>query len=675
MPVDGDKEDPEHESVREFLFTHDSFELFEFILRHGSHNIVWTFNIGWDFAQCMKQHLVELERRKGKKAVEDEVKSGRYLLEKGGKKLTVKYVEGKFFMVSDGAHKQAYVYDVFPFFKDSEEASSSLDYVALHVLGYGKERFGVSENEIDIEHPENEPLWRLVKRCSVDALLTVKVGEALRDEAKKLGVEPRRLNSPASLAKENIIKRGADDMFRQMPLTDTGLGALEYGFRAFKGGLFNALVKGRLEGVQEADIVSAYPWAMCQLPDTKYGKWHEVDEITESAAYGVYCVLHEFDGFQPMKGRSGRVYYPNSGNRMLFDYVTAPEVKWFQRRGLKVVVLHGFEFWHDADTPVEYPLSDCLMPWFDLKTEAAREHNYPKKQLAKLVLNSSFGATVESKHGIGVLFQSVLGAYITALVRIKVVEWAEQNCLPGEIYEFATDAVFGKFKPDAKFTATKELGAFELKEDLPSTFIEVATGFTLSTGGQVLRSRGVARKQVNGKKPGVVVEFQDKSLKMTARHAWKTKETLRRDDLSVKDIGKFVSLGKNFRYNTDEKNWADTHLTKDKLLAQKITSTPIRHTQLVFRGELGEDEEEAEWGDTRQLEEVGALLFFKRDIALKLDAIKEAMRLRQERSDANKQFWKKVRAQKQQAEPTPSHTPGAALPSPPPSANTTASIC
>ena len=382
--------DPRQEANQGFFFTSDPFDLFEFFLSHGSHSINWVYNLSWDFQQSIKRHVADISVKKGKKAALEAFRKGEFVLEKNGKSLTIKSNE-KYFMVSDGRHKQARVYDAANFYKKSGAGgSSSLDEVSKSVLGYGKEAFGVSDKEIDIERPESLPLWMLVKRCHSDALLTARLGNAIMKTSRDCGLRPRSWNSPASIAKENVIRKGADGFLKQLTLSETSLGVMEYGFRAYKGAAWQVRVKGRVDGVSEADIVSAYPDVMCQLPDLRYGVWHEVEEMTESASYGVYLVRHEFDGCQPVKGKTGRVFYPITiGSETRFDYVTAPEIRWYRARGLKVVVLHGYEFWHDSNTPVRYPLKEVLMPWFDTKKRADIEKNESLKILAKNVLNST----------------------------------------------------------------------------------------------------------------------------------------------------------------------------------------------------------------------------------------------------------------------------------------------
>src|SRR5438132_11714659 len=50
----------------EFLFAHDSYELFEFLLKHGANSVYWGYNISFDMSGCLKQHLAEYERVNGK---------------------------------------------------------------------------------------------------------------------------------------------------------------------------------------------------------------------------------------------------------------------------------------------------------------------------------------------------------------------------------------------------------------------------------------------------------------------------------------------------------------------------------------------------------------------------------------------------------------------------------
>ena len=262
---------------------------------------------------------------------------------------------------------------------------------------------------------------------------------------------------------------------------------------------------------------------------------------------------------------------------------------------------------------------------------------------------------MESRYGIGVLFQSVIGAYITAMVRIKIFEWAERNSL--EICEIATDAVIARLKPGANLTTTKELGGFELKKDFPASVVIFSSGTTLTTDGRLIRFRGVptnSRENVRMKTPPPA--FKGGTMIIKTNSPVKMKQALIQEGLSVNDVGKFREVKKRFKMNSNDRVWLDDKIDADKLFSNKISSVEVPFSHLDDRGETDEEE----------LEEIGSLFLHGQMISKKVLEIKATLKKHEDESAASRLKWHKFR-ETLKASPEPSHTPAFSLPARPPS--------
>lgn len=212
------------------LFSQDSYVLFSFLLEHGYGYLNWFYNIQFDFDALIKDKVVAMSMtQEGRDEALESAKNGEYILEQiGHKPLKVKFIQGKYFEVSNGKH-QAYFYDCSNFYE------GSLDVESNKYLGYGKEAFGVSENQIDISKGSKELGYSLCrKRCEADSKLTRLLAEKLFYTMKtELRVIPRHWNSKASLSQAVLIDRVEEKFLK--PFKDFALHreVLEHSFRSY----------------------------------------------------------------------------------------------------------------------------------------------------------------------------------------------------------------------------------------------------------------------------------------------------------------------------------------------------------------------------------------------------------------------------------------------------------
>jgi hypothetical protein len=553
------------ETQTDSIFTTDPYIQFAWLLQKGRHTLNVFWNIGFDLEGMTKGYLKTIPKEKVRESITKNKKKNVFKIpaQGKGKLLTIKYVQGKFFKISDGKH-QAYFYDCANFY-----GHTSLDSASKQHLGYGKEKFGVSNNQIDITKGAKELGYETVrKRCETDATLTRLLFERIYATVMKLGIRPRYWNSPASLSEELLTQKIEEKYLK--PFVDCPLHreVLEYGYRSFKGGIFDLRTKGLCDNINEVDIVSAYPDKIARLADLVNGEWKKVTDINPKATFGIYRVRRQFDGFSPYFSVSlGKMVYPVTRD-LTEDYLTAPEVFWLRRRGYLVEILDGYEFHHSS--PAIYPFSELISQLFEIKN-SCKESDKDLYNVAKTIMNAMYGKFVQSNPVLGRLFNSVYGAYITALTRIQIATIAEKHF--EEVYEVATDAVIGQLKEEAKIEETENLGGIEVKNRLPSEAVFLQTGLTVDKDGtQFLRNRGIVVEVKSKKKE---VEFKEKEVVTKSIRPRHMRECLIQDDLGVESINSFQEVEKRIVYRDSKRIWEIPDPKKEDMFAKKIRSEPL----------------------------------------------------------------------------------------------------
>ncbi|GEM_PF-2166543 len=554
------------ENQTDSIFTTDPYVQFNWLLQKGRHTLNVFWNIGFDFEGMAKGYLKTLTKEQALASITKNKKKNVFRIPAQGKgrALIIKYIQGKYFKVSDGKH-QAYFYDCANFY-----GHTSLDSASREHLGYGKEKFGVSNNQIDITKGAKELGYEIVKkRCETDATLTRLLFERIYRTVMKLGIRPRYWNSPASLSEEFLIHKIEQKYLK--PFVDCPLhrNVLEYGYRAFKGGIFDLRTKGLCDNISEVDIVSAYPDKIKNLPDMVNGEWRYATDISPDATFGIYRVRRQFDGFSPYFSVSlGKMVYPETKD-MAEDYLTAPEVFWLRRRGYLVEILEGYEFYHSS--PAVYPFAELISQLFEIKN-ACKDTDKDLYNVAKTIMNAMYGKFVQSKPVLGRLFNSIYGAYITGLTRIQIATIAEKHF--EEIYEIATDAVIGQIKEEAKIQESENLGGIEVKHRLPNEAVFLQTGLTVDKDGtQFLRNRGIvveAKSKKNKK-----VEFKEKEVVTKSIRPRHMRECLIQEDLGVDAINSFQEVEKRIVYRDSKRIWEIDNPTKEDMFTSKIRSEPL----------------------------------------------------------------------------------------------------
>jgi hypothetical protein len=554
-------------SKAESIFTTDPYIQFSWLLEKGRHTLNVFWNINFDFEGMLKGHLKSIKR---KDFLELKMKNKFVIPKQGkGKPLKITFISKKFFKVSDGKH-QAYFYDCANFY-----SKTSLDFASREHLGYGKEKFGVSSKQIDITKGAKELGYETVKkRCETDATLTRLLFERIYSTVMKLGIRPRKWNSPASLSEELLIQKIEEKYLKPFQDNAETRELLEYATRAYKGGIFDLRVKGLCDNITEIDIVSAYPEKIANLPDLVNGKWRRVFDINSDASFGIYHVLRQFDGFSPyFSTKLGKIVYPYTRD-LLEDYITAPEVLFLRERGFFVKILDGYEFYHECLEQKEYPFFELVYQLFEIKNKSRESGDLDMYNVSKTIMNAIYGKFVQRNPVLGKLFNPIYGSYITALTRIQITKIAEKYF--SEIYEIATDAAIGILKKGTRVEETEKLGGIEIKNRIPKQAVLIQTGLTTNTSGtHFIRNRGLAVRSKSKE-----IRFTNKSLIIKSVRPRHMRESVIQFDLGVNAINSFQAVEKEINFADRNRIWEVDKPTKKILFSRKIRSRPLGEKDL-----------------------------------------------------------------------------------------------
>ena len=526
----------------------NTFLLFEWLLKNGRDYRNWFFNISFDFQSIVKPYAVAFPS-----LIKQALQIGRLELHNGSKRLTVKWVDGKYFQISDNGGHRGRFYDVANFL------NGSLDECAKEFLNISKSDIGT---DIDIEHPEKYSKFVLLDRCYKDALLTKQLADILVDTVhNELGLHPRKWNSKASLSKEILKSLNVDAL---KPFRSEDREVIRYAWRSFKGGIFQTKVKGKVTKPDEVDIVSAYPNVLRNLPDLTSGHWEYVDgntqftEMKDGMFYGFYKVFRQFDGYSPLRVRN-EILYPETDNCYI-DYVTLPEIYYMLTYKLPFFVIDGYEFHFDSIP--SFPFRAVIDKLFDIKQHTDKQSQKAKYWLTKVVLNAIYGCLCENKHGIGLYFNPVYASYITSLTRIYISSLSRDYFK--DVYSIATDGITGKLKN--KIPQSTAIGHIEKKHELPATSVYVQNGLITDTDGHLLKMRGMT---LTG---NTKVRFTADGLVFKGKKVYKLKESLIQHKAEA--ISVFKHLSKEISYSDDKRIWVDTP-SANNIQTKLIKSLPL----------------------------------------------------------------------------------------------------
>ncbi len=207
--------------------------------------------------------------------------------------------------------------------------------------------------------------------------------------------------------------------------------------KAFFGGRAQVFQVGVFDKAYDYDLHSAYPAAISLVLASAKGQWAEDKERLSLHDLGLYHVKWDTPRENPLtpfphRGPGGSITYPHKGEGVYWGIELRAAVQVFGKDHISIEKAWLFS----PDT------TECWQWYTDLANSRVALKAKGEKDLervAKLVLNSVYGKTAQTKPGPGRWTSLLWAGLITAFCRARVLELASQN--PHAIIFAATDGL------------------------------------------------------------------------------------------------------------------------------------------------------------------------------------------------------------------------------------------
>ena len=350
------------------------------------------------------------------------------------------------------------------------------------------------------------PYWK------EELALLVDLASTLRDVLYRAGIRPSRWHGPGAVAdylfNDNKSSQAMPD-YESIPK-----GVLDAGQVAYAGGRFEAFKIGYYDGpIYSADINSAYPYAMSELPNMATGTWIHYDGMPEtlSATVGLFHVRFEYGDVAKRDIAYGGMpaaahyRYPKSGT-VHFRYaspgvwVHAPEfanlLVQFNLGLFKVFdVLEAWVYADDGTRPFAW-----VKEIYEQRQEWKRAGN-PAELAAKLGINSLYGKLAQrvgGKEGKPKWHNLEMAGHITSKCRAMLYEASWQ--MSDSLVAYQTDGIYATrpidFLPNGAGT---DLGQWEVETYSGMLHLQSGVYWLRDSDGNWLRpkTRGIPQQHMD----------------------------------------------------------------------------------------------------------------------------------------------------------------------------------
>lgn len=493
----------------------------------------------------------------------------------------ISYQASRILTVTKGSRTVS-VFDAFQHFQSSLRK-------ALHsTFGKSRDKGTIPEGWYErmreiVDCPRRFP--RLAWYTALDGMGVRDLWANLDDQFRKLGVDTKRLDRPISPGSIAAGYFGPRLRFENLPPWANRLAR-----RAYAGGRIEVFRRGSFRGVSVLDIKSAYPAELAKLPDPRNLTAIEDARERSDAQYSVYgCVVDIPPGelIPPVPA-----WHPEKGIRIFpagtfWTWITGPEYKWLQARGWIKKLVRGVHLVGERRT------------WIgpDIKKLFKLRKSRPDIQHAiKLVLNSVYGKLaqvenrkrptttirpgstrwiggkpIESQETFGSTTNFFVAAYITAMVRLKMLE-AMNVIGTGRIVLAATDGLaFTGRIPPALLRKSGTLGSWTVS-CRGARIVVVGTGvYSIKVG------RGAWQNRVRGWRglDDLVSALRSKKTRVAIRQriAYTLADAVTK---SKADLNVIADVSRELNVNFDHKRaWPRPWKRAREVLARAQDSKPL----------------------------------------------------------------------------------------------------
>lgn len=424
----------------------------------------------------------------------------------------IEHIPKKWFQVTgdyQGKKVTVRIQDIFSFFASSFvkalrgwNVGTEKEVAEIETGKAGRDSFRLSEVDTGIR-----PYWER------ELVLLVALATRLRDILYSAGLTITSWYGPGTLASYLYGRQGtADTRAESRPEI---VAASQY---AYAGGRFEPFKAGLHYGpVYSADLNSAYPYAMAQLPNLRTGHWtHVTDETTlrtvptRLGLYRLAFVCHRSvteaarkAGFPlPLFNRrkDGQVWYPE----MSAGWYHAPEVRqllkiWDETKGKAFGHFELKEAWLYEDDGT-YPFA-WVSEMYEQRAKWKRDGN-PAQLALKLGLNSLYGKLAQrigSRDGKPPTWHQLEWAgAITSTARAMLYEVTRAHWK--DVIAVETDGIYSTTPfGDLPNGRGKGLGQWECEEYSGILFLQSGVYWLRDQGGRWLppKSRGIPQSHLS----------------------------------------------------------------------------------------------------------------------------------------------------------------------------------
>lgn len=407
----------------------------------------------------------------------------------------LRWIKGKAFEITNG-QRTITINDVISFFQrpfvQACEEYLGFDFRGKEIIVREKAKRGNFKlADLDVINDYNQ----------LELELLVDLMKELRLRLNKVGLRPRRWNSPGAIASA-LFQREKVKQHRNENLPDDVMRAARY---AYAGGRFEMLKYGAVKtAVYEYDINSAYPAALREVPSLVGGKWiHRKTPTGLEGNFTLYKVeYHGTNSNIPspvfVRGANGTISFPLNA----INWIWSPEYEVLQEyckqiSGARYKVLEVWEYQPETD----YKPFHFIQALYDMRQvlKAAKDGAHVG---IKLALNSLYGklaqqvgwiaATKEYPVRVPTYHQLEWAGYTTSWCRANVLRAALTDI--DSVVAFETDALFTT-RP-LKVQIGTGLGEWERTEFASLTYVQSGHYYGTSieddgTYKEIVKCRGI----------------------------------------------------------------------------------------------------------------------------------------------------------------------------------------
>ncbi len=487
--------------------------------------------------------------------------TGDFLPEVRGRMVELSYLEGKSFVIKPIRWRRGaftlgpcHWWDISQFYGKMRLNTASQIY--LNESKVEKCFDGSILDASRFDDPEYRDYYRedIEEYAIQDAVLTGKLARLKREDFVENNIRFIRPYSLANVAQRNLLDTYTIPTVNRYQRPG-GLRILQEANTAFKGGWFETTGSGYHPSISSVDLASAYPYVLYHLPDIdddegawfsgdggeEFENWLNYREPYMPGFCEAYFLFEPGLKWNPLatKSRTGTIVTP----RMFRGWITADELlearKWPH-------VDHFIGRWsYFSPESDSKPFQEFVDRFYQLKVDAGLEGDKIAYGVAKVMLNSIYGKTIQAiDEKAGKMWNPIYAATITGGTRARLAELLRLNEFSA--LSVATDGVIFPSDtlrkiPNRPLRACHNLGQWELEEE--GELLSLMSGvYSIRTEDKTKTTfRGSASYFLREHREGGTFTFceanrNDFTKSTTIRRPYSVREARVRGDLSLTNV-------------------------------------------------------------------------------------------------------------------------------------------